>query len=407
MSCRRVFSWIANLLIWGAIAFVGISFGMDLASGAKNGSIAILIICAIIYYCEAFICSYCSYFMHLSVAAKSYEDIDKMFKSSPLVTMNITCYHYRRTYRHRSRGGRSSSSSERVVTHRSSEEFRYMSWRDISGEFKLDMSGALKDENVAYVLLDLNLAVEFASDGTAEDYSRAKLDFVSRNRYDRYQDYHQGNSLPSFQDCFLIQVTDQQPCCFGLGYFIFFGLLTFNAIYSTYIDCYCHKQKFTVKKVISTRQNLSAPEMQSQYAYYDPRMLIANQMVVFPVNQDPQVMTLSQPIAQQYLNIPAAPSQNLFVAMPQGSEVMQTPEGVQPTMPPGAQLSQEQLLKGQAQGQASQMQLMPGQYPQNSGYTTYPPQYAPHMMPQQQYAQGPNMIPNPQVYPQNQSQAKS
>lgn len=400
MSCRRVFTWIANLLIWGAIVFVALSFAMDLSSGLKSGSVALLIICAIIYYCETFICSYCGYFSHLSVVAKSYEDIDKMFKSSPIITMNITCYHYRHVYRHSGSGNNySSSSSEKVVTHRSSEEFRYTSWRDVSGEFKLDMSGALNDESVAYVLLDLNLAVEFASDGTSEDYGRAKLDFISRNRYDRYQDYHQGNSLPSFQECFLIQVTDQQPCCFGLGYFIFFGLLTFNAFYSSYLDCYCHKQNFTIKKVISTRQNLSAPEMQSQYAYYDPRMLMADQMIVFPIDQGPQVMALNQPIAQQYLNIPAVPDQSLFVPTSQQPEVMQTPDGAQLLMPPGARLSQEQLLKGQPlQGQVSQRQLMPGQYPQNSGYGPYQPQ----MMPQQ-YVHPPNAIPNPQIHPQYQA----
>jgi hypothetical protein len=313
---------------------------MDLSSSIKNCSIALAAVFAIIYYCETFCCSYCSYFSHLSDAAKSYEDIDKMFKSSPLVTMNVVCYHYRQVHHSHGTGRNrtSSSSTEKVVTHRSSQEFKYSSWRDISGEFKLDTSGAMKDENIAYVLLDLSLDVQFASDGTADDYSRARLDFINRNRYDRYQDYSQINTIPNFHEHFLIQVTDQVPCLFGQGYFIIFGLLTFNAFYSTYVDCFCQRQKFMIKKVVSTRQNLNAPELQNQYAYYDPRMQMANQMVVFAPDQGPQVYGISQPIPQQYANIQQAPSQLLFVAMPQGNEVFQSPEGVPPLS--NGQLSQ-------------------------------------------------------------------
>lgn len=381
MSCRRVFTWIANLLIWGAIALVIVAFLGD-SSSLQSASIALLIICAIIYYCETFICSYCSSLSNITTAAKSYEDIDKMFKSSPLITMNIHCFHYARRRRYGAGRRRGMRSSERVITHRSSEEFPYQSWRDISGEFRLETSSAAKNDAVSYVLLDLALEVQFASDGTAEDYSRSKLDFVSRNRYDRYQSYFQRNDIPGFRERFLIQVTDNGPCCFGRGFFIFFGLLTFNAFYSTYVDCCCHRQKFTIKKAISTRQDLNAPKVQDQYAYYDPRMIMNNQMVVFNPAQGPQVYGLNQPGAQQYMNMQAVQPQVLFAPVVRGEELTETPES--DCQPPGNQSTLTPL--------------------RGNGHQAVHPQYAvpPHYGIQQAPYQPQQLVAAPQVAPQPQ-----
>eukprot|EP00826_Nyctotherus_ovalis_P037761 TRINITY_DN3472_c0_g2_i4.p1 TRINITY_DN3472_c0_g2~~TRINITY_DN3472_c0_g2_i4.p1 ORF type:complete len:393 (+),score=64.68 TRINITY_DN3472_c0_g2_i4:154-1332(+) len=381
MSCRRVFTWIANLLVWGAIVFVVVAYAADMSYMIRHISIVVLVVCATIYYCETFTCSYCVYFFRKTIAAQSYEDIDKMFKAAPLVTLNVACYHYRTVY------SRGISSTGRVVTHLGSEEFRYTSWRDASGEFILGTSKAEHNESVAYVLFDLSLDVQFASDGTAEDYGRAKQSIIERNRFDRFQEYYQQNSIPHFQDSFLIQVTDQPPCCFGLGYFIFFGLLTFNAFYSTYFDCYCHKQEFTIRKVISTRADLNAPDMQSQYAYYDPRMQVANQMVIFVGDQSPQAVGLSQPIAQQYLNTPIVKAETLFVPMPQEIEVMQSPRRM-PTSSRSASIpSQGQSAYVQYQGQPLQ--------PVNSSVLSNSIYPSPQHM-----SQPPNMVPDYQEYAQ-------
>lgn len=375
MGCRKVFRWIISLLLWASIAFIAVSFALDLSTSAKPTSIYLTAIIAIIYYCETFICSYCSYFMNLSMSAKSYEEMDRMFKAAPTLTMRITCYHYGSS--RRSKGG--STGSKRVVTYHGREMFSYQSWRDISGEFKLDTSAAAKDDDYAYVMLSVSLETHFANDGTEADYARAKQRFISRSRFDRYQTFSQITEIRDFRNKFLVQVTDSPPCCFGLGYFLFFGLLTLNVFYSAYVESHCQMQHFIIKKAISTRQNLNVPELQSQYAYYDPRMTLPRQVVVFAPNQAPQVVMMNQPVAQQYASATMTPPETLFVPMTQGIEELEASEYG-------------------SQSNLSQATMFPGE---NSMSLQYAPQYAipPQMMMQGQYAQFQPMPMVPQMMP--------
>jgi len=62
-----------------------------------------------------------------------------------------------------------------------SEVFRYISWRDISGRFILDTKEAMMDQKKAFVKLDLSLGMEYASDGTADDYAEQKKRFIEKN----------------------------------------------------------------------------------------------------------------------------------------------------------------------------------------------------------------------------------
>jgi len=377
ITCRRVCSWILNLLLWACIAFLIASYSSDELADLESTSIILFIVFLILYYIETFFYSYCSYFLNLASVARSYEEIDKMFKASPSVTMHIVCYHYRT---HRRNDG--STVRERVNTHKASEEFDYSSWRDISGEFRLDTSGATKNENVSYVLLDLSLNIQFASDGTAEDYSKRKATFIRRNKLDEYHDFSERHRISYFQNCFLVQVTDKVPYCFGLGYFILFGLLGFNAPYSTYLDYFCKRQVFTIKKAISTRQNLNASEMKSKYAYYDPRIVVVNQMIIFTQHQPPQIFALSH-APQQYIIVQQPPPQTLFVSIPQAVELSQLSGGV----PPNNQSFQTtQPLVYQQQPQFHQGQ--------SSSVVPYSPQHPSH-------AQPPSIVTNSQVHPQN------
>jgi len=373
MSCRRVCSWILNIMLWACIAFVIASFVSDGLDHLKGTSIILLVVIGILYYIETFGYSYCSYFLNLASVAKSYEEIDKMFKAYPTITMHIVCYHYRQ-YR-RSDGA---LVTERVETHRASQEFDYSSWRDISGQFKLDTSGATKDETISYVLLDLSFDIQLASDGTAGDYSDQKAIFIRRNRLDDEYTFSVTHKISYFQNCFLVQVTDQVPSCFGLGYFILFGLLGFNAPYSTYLDRFCKRQVFTIRKAISSRDNLNTAEMKSKYAYYDPRIVVVNQMIIFTQNQAPQMVALSD-APSQYLAVQQPPAQNLFVPISQAPEAPQLPRDGSPSNQP-PQTTQQQPRA-------------------NPGQSASVVPYSPQDPPQGPDAQPPNIVPNSQIDP--------
>eukprot|EP01022_Parablepharisma_sp_SALTPOND_P013509 TRINITY_DN1812_c0_g1_i2.p2 TRINITY_DN1812_c0_g1~~TRINITY_DN1812_c0_g1_i2.p2 ORF type:complete len:180 (-),score=11.73 TRINITY_DN1812_c0_g1_i2:112-651(-) len=115
----------------------------------------------------------------------------------------------------------------------------------------------------------------------------------------------------------MVQVTDVVPCCFGLGYFIWWSLIGFHLFYVLYVDNFCHEQEFTIKKVVSTRQDLRNEEINRRYEYYNPRMIMKNQTIVFGKAQ-PQFLSLPpQGIPQQppegVLFVPA----NLLTEQPQ------------------------------------------------------------------------------------------
>jgi len=368
MSCRRVFSWIANILFWGAIALAGYAFSGD-ATDIQGVSAFLCVIFGIMYYLETFICSYCSYLSGITTASVTYEDMDKMFKGNPSVRMEIECYH---TIHRRKRG------PEKVVTHRASEEFFYKSWRDVSGEFKLDTALGAVDDGASYILLTLSVEVQFAPDGTAEDYNMKKSELIQKNKFDRTQGFKLINTIPDFRESIFVQVSDRPPCCVGVGYFILFGLLTFNAIYSSYLDSCCNKQKFSIKKLISTRQDLNTPQMKSQYAYYDPRMVLGNQMVIFYPSQDPQVHALNQPAAQQYMGMQMLPQHLLFAPTPKTEEILEMPQNDTQSMLRGNQSSVAPHQSYLPQNAYPQYGIPQGQYPPPQGQ--YPPpqgQYPP------------------------------
>lgn len=59
----------------------------------------------------------------------------------------------------------------------------------------------------------------------------------------------------------MIRITDYKPKMFGPGWFFFHTFLTTVEFYKLYVDRYCKDQKFTIKKLLSTRANLiEAPE---------------------------------------------------------------------------------------------------------------------------------------------------
>eukprot|EP01022_Parablepharisma_sp_SALTPOND_P013508 TRINITY_DN1812_c0_g1_i1.p1 TRINITY_DN1812_c0_g1~~TRINITY_DN1812_c0_g1_i1.p1 ORF type:complete len:426 (-),score=15.19 TRINITY_DN1812_c0_g1_i1:112-1266(-) len=320
MSIQRVFDWTLNLLLWGGIAFVTSAYTVPFTSGAQLGGIIGTCLIGLIYYLNAFCSSYIDYFLHQTDVAKIYEEIDKIFKSPPMIVMNIECYHYvTRTVHSRSRkgGSRTRTVRRRVVTHRANQEFTYRSWRDISGIFQLDTSQAAEDENLAYVKLALDKKVSFANDGSGEDFAQARDLFKALNRRDLYQRYWESFNIDGFSNNFMVQVTDVVPCCFGLGYFIWWSLIGFHLFYVLYVDNFCHEQEFTIKKVVSTRQDLRNEEINRRYEYYNPRMIMKNQTIVFGKAQ-PQFLSLPpQGIPQQppegVLFVPA----NLLTEQPQ------------------------------------------------------------------------------------------
>lgn len=398
MRIRRIFDWITNLLFWGAIVFIGVSYGLDLSSSLKSVSIILAALFGLIYYGNTFICSYCSYLSNQMKMDKAYDSLDRAFKKPPRILMGIECYHYTKSRKSgNNRGGRGrnksnfrSSTGGKVVTHKAWEDFHYRSWRDISGEFKLDISEASRNEDVCFLLLDLSVEAHYANDGTSEDHQRKKHDFIVRNlRRDRCRRFYEQHTVEGLQPTAMVQLTDSLPCCFGLCYFVIFGLLSFNAIYSTYLDSYCHRQSFVIKKVVSTRTDLQANELQSQYAYYDPRFVLQKQVITFAPVQAPQIIYIGPQVPGSNIAspvtwvAPTAPTVVPFIAAKKDDEIEEEPDATDTTQGPLNQSASTMgtPYPGVQQNMSMNMSLNPSmvqnQIPMmNQGPVPYMPTYA-------------------------------
>lgn len=58
---------------------------------------------------------------------------------------------------------------------------------------------------------------------------------------------------------------------FGSGWFFLNVLLTTVEFYKLYVNRYCKDQKFTLKKLISTRQDLT--EVRKEWEEFDPAII--------------------------------------------------------------------------------------------------------------------------------------
>ena len=366
MGCRQTFDWVINLVLWGGLAYIIIASLMELSKGAKDAAKAWIIISGIIYLLNAFISSHCSYFMHQTDAGKIYEKMDQTFKKAPSISMHIECYHFEtRTVEHTDHKGVKTKHQEqvRVVTHTDAQEFSYKSWRDISGQFKLDITESMRDEDICYVTLSLAYEINFANDGSSDDFDRARKKFKEKNQKDKFQSYSESFTISGFEDKFLVQLTEDTPAMFGLGYFVFFTFLTFHAFYREFIDRHCHEQSFTIKKVVSTKQDLHAEELKKQYEYYDPRMVFKQQAVVFNPTQPPQfipMMPMGQPVMgyqqPQIVYIPPPP--------PPPGTVLFYPVNQFAEVPPSANQSMNQTMLPLTAGeQIQQVNVIPSSNP--------------------------------------------
>ena len=63
-------------------------------------------------------------------------------------------------------------------------------------------------------------------------------------------------NIPSFQEFFLIKLTNEESCFLQKWVYIIFFILTLDGFYDLYLYFICSKQFFVIKKIVSSRQNV-------------------------------------------------------------------------------------------------------------------------------------------------------
>ena len=236
----------------------------------------IFVIIYVIYLIIEFCSTTCSYLMHKSSNEAIYDRMQRIFSTHPEIIFHCECFHYQ--YR-RTQDGK--HYKERVTTYREDYSMPYYSSRDVSGLFLLNCNKEIV-KNKSFIQLELLKEINFADNISYMDYEATRYDFYMRNRpRDYYMDYNEKRTIPNFTEYNLVSIGNQKNKFINIGFFVLATLLTGAEIYKYYLDKKCVPQRFTVRKIISTRYDLNAPEYNARYQSFTPALYLQNQQYTY------------------------------------------------------------------------------------------------------------------------------
>ena len=280
--CRIFFEWFLQILLICSLISIIISATRDprdftsliIITGPIFGVLYIINLCVNLCCSPTY-----QYLSHKHKTNSINEYMEKLFYSCPEFHLRCQCYHYEYRRSHHSsnnhstniHGGRRTTRT-RVNTYFDEKEFKYASWLDISGLFTLaneDLHGK------SYIKLELDLEFNFADNMTTYDFDYLKSNMKNHARMmDQHMDYTEKVQIRGFEEYNLINCGNNDPA--SKGAYIFFTLIGAVQFYKMYFESKCSDQKFTLKKVVSSRYNLFNTELGSKYAADSPRVNYQN-----------------------------------------------------------------------------------------------------------------------------------
>ena len=279
---------VVQVLVWIFLILVIIAGAGSKGKGETRGNevfkkddtdiafYVIFVIIYVIYLIIEFCSTTCSYLMHKSSNEAIYDRMQRIFSTHPEIIFHCECFHYQ--YR-RTQDGK--HYKERVTTYREDYSMPYYSSRDVSGLFLLNCNKEIV-KNKSFIQLELLKEINFADNISYMDYEATRYDFYMRNRpRDYYMDYNEKRTIPNFTEYNLVSIGNQKNKFINIGFFVLATLLTGAEIYKYYLDKKCVPQRFTVRKIISTRYDLNAPEYNARYQSFTPALDLQNQQYTY------------------------------------------------------------------------------------------------------------------------------
>ena len=193
-----------------------------------------------------------------------YEKMRTLFQTPPEIIFECECYHDsdRENTRAYPDGLNYNDLSKKIVSYKEIYKLPYYTARDVSDSFNLDF-GTSNAQKKYYIKLELNEEINFADSISRNDYENEKTNFCRRNRIkDVFFRFTETKQIPGVKNYSLIKISTKEPCMFNFCWFCFFTILTFSEFYKLYVDSCCIYQSFTLRKLISTRNDLNQPEYQ-------------------------------------------------------------------------------------------------------------------------------------------------
>ena len=259
-------SWFTTFLVWALLGLLIYIIKTEVAFAALVG--ALFLISYALHLLMMFRSPTIRHLANKVTETKLHTKMGEHFRSTPEITFDSLCYHYRDRKCYPQNG----PSTIQVLTYREIFKLPYYSTKDVSGLFILN-AGETKENSKPYVQLKLDAEINFADAISYSDYIYQKEAFWQRNRFrDLLMSFNEERTVPGLKNESLIKITDKEPPCISFCLYVLFSLLTFGQFYKTYVNSFCMFQRFKIRKLISTRYNLMNEEHLQQYSSLNPEV---------------------------------------------------------------------------------------------------------------------------------------
>lgn len=271
-QCISCWGWTSQIAVWISVIILIAGFFIDDALEVCCG---IFFICYLIYIITQFCSPTFKYLCNLHFGNSMYNKMKILFSNYPEIKFHCECYHYeKRRIVTRDKDGRETVTyrDEKCVSYIDNYILPYYSCKDVSGLFFLNISEAQAKQKF-FIKLRLGLEVNFADAISYYDYNYQKEAFWQRNRFrDIYFDFHETRTLKDFKKYNLVQIGEGIPPYVGKCYFALSVFFLYSEFYRRYIDRFCVKQHFKIRKIVSTRYNLLDQQYFDMYQQLTPAL---------------------------------------------------------------------------------------------------------------------------------------
>jgi len=227
-------------VIWVAMIILIIIARENQIDELVEAAIPLTVVSGIAYYCFVFNSALYVALTHIEKAEDIPLILENLFKQPPKYTFEVKNYH--------TRGKKDRTKITRV----DSLPITFSYWRDISGNFDLELMAKENHEQKPYVYLALKVEIEGANDGTAQEISQNIEQFKSTHKSDDYQLYNEIKEIDGLTELHMIKVGKDGASLFSVGWFYFFSILPLFIFYSWFSQYFYVEREFYVKKLIST-----------------------------------------------------------------------------------------------------------------------------------------------------------
>ena len=280
VTSGKVWNWMIQIMVWLSLGGMVIGCIFEARYYINPGIYIQYIVIWITYFINSLCSNNFSFLRHMQQGNTIHSFMGKLFYTPAFVDFHISCYHMV-TRRVRTKNGYSTS-RHRVTTYSETKTFQYMTWRDVSGPFNLNISGFAKDPKLGLVKLRLKYDLEFANDGTAIDFECQRQFFINRNKHrDVHYEFQQNNRFEGYNEFNLINIDNKPHPSINVWFHVLATFLNVVEFYKLYVESFCIRQEYKIIKLVSTRNNLNLQTVFEPYMERLPQIQILDNTVQF------------------------------------------------------------------------------------------------------------------------------